>query len=171
MRKITRIVVGSIVLALVLGIGGIGAIMAVSWSEERGVRTAVTEFGERLKNVSLTAEPSAVHESVQHEYAPYVATALLSQWEADVTKVPGRPTSSPWPEGIEIVNIFPLGETYFVEGTVSYVTSDSLVGEGPGIQTLEEVALVVAQEDDGAWKITDYTVKQSETSLDTKEGQ
>ena len=70
--------------------------------DERAVRDVVAQFGQRLRNVSLLGPAPVLESSIRREYGPYVTNDLLDAWLADPTKAPGRPTSSPWPETIQI---------------------------------------------------------------------
>ena len=67
-------------------------------SSEAAVRHLVTEFGSRLKNVSLLATEDTVKNSIRENYGDLVSPALLGKWHNDVNQAPGRVTSSPWPE-------------------------------------------------------------------------
>ncbi len=58
------------------------------------------------------------------QYVSYVAPSLLQVWTADPTKAPGRHTSSPWPDSIDIVSITKINDTtYSVEGNVLEVAN------------------------------------------------
>jgi hypothetical protein len=75
---------------------------APATDDERAVRDVVAQFGQRLRNVSLLGPRHVLESSIRREYAPYVTKELLDAWLADPAKAPGRLTSSPWPETIEI---------------------------------------------------------------------
>lgn len=121
------------------------------------VEEVVTAFGERLKSVPLTAGPEQAAMSIRNEYAGYATRELLDRWAEDPQKAPGRLTSSPWPVRIEVHAVRPMGESYFVEGTVVYLTSDTIADEKDAL--FEHVVLVVVETDDG-WRISDYTVQE-----------
>lgn len=61
---------------------------------------------------------------MQENYGDYVSPALLAKWLNDPLNAPGRLTSSPWPDRIEILSIEPLSEyAYEVEGEIIEITS------------------------------------------------
>lgn len=143
----------SIVLAVV-------AVAALGWyvaygtdrseqSAELAVRAHVEAFGERLKNVSLLAPPATVHADMQAQYAAYVSPELLAEWISNPTLAPGRLTSSPWPERIEISSVQPDGEGYRVSGKVIEMTSSDT--ENPAVE--RDIELMV-QKFGGEWRIT-----------------
>ncbi len=102
---------------------------------ERTARTLVEAFGATLKNVSLTADKTLIVDAMQREYAPYVAPTLLSVWQNDPSQAPGRHTSSPWPDRIEIVSIDVRRGIYEVQGDIVEVSN-----EGGGINEEPTVA-------------------------------
>lgn len=123
---------------------------SVSNQEETSVRAFVEEFGGKFKNVSLLA-PDASNQ-IASEYGAYAAPELLSAWQSGAKVPPGRETSSPWPDRIEIVSVQKLpDETYRVEGNVIEVTSDSL--QEP--VAVYPITLAVEKKTDGLWTITD----------------
>jgi hypothetical protein len=150
-------------LIAVVGLIVIGAII-VFWpkgeevdliAEEEGVQELVTEFGERLKNVSLTAADAA--DQIRSEYSAFVSEDLLSQWAEDPQSAPGRLTSSPWPERIAVQRTRKESNQYIVEGEVIYLSSQDIV-QG-GASSRQPVTLLVEQEND-TWRITSYTAEQ-----------
>jgi len=57
-------------------------------------------------------------------YSPFVCEDLISKWLDDPIKAPGRLTSSPWPDHIEIIDIKIItDDKYEVSGNVVEVTS------------------------------------------------
>lgn len=114
---------------------------------EGEVRAVVGAFGNELNAVSLLA-PDAV-EQMRRVYAPYVAPALLASWSTDLSRAPGRDTSSPWPSHIEIDSVTETEEgEYAVRGRIMLVTSTGDAGSVP-------VALTVRNTTEG-YHITDY---------------
>jgi hypothetical protein len=92
--------------------------------ESEAVQSAVTSFGQQMKNVPLMASSSAVASAIEQYYGPYVAPELLAQWESSPTTSPGRLTSSPWPDRIEITSTSQNEDgSYSVVGNVIEVTS------------------------------------------------
>ncbi len=91
----------------------------------------VDNFGRSLKNVSLLAPEDIVKKSLQENYSEFVAPVLLTKWQNDPQNAPGRVTSSPWPERIEISNIEKLSALkYEIKGEIIEVTSVELVNGG-----------------------------------------
>src|SRR5438105_2826431 len=86
--------------------------------DEAAVRSLVTEFGDHLKNVSLAADPQILRDSIRTEYAPYVTPELLQKWQNNSETAPGRRTSSPWPERIDITSATENGVQYVIKGTI-----------------------------------------------------
>ena len=115
--------------------------------ELSSVRDTVTNFGGVLKRVSLLAPDAATQ--IEEVYAPYVAEELLSVWKADLEKAPGKRTSSPYPEGIEVVTITKnQNGSYTVNGNIREVTSTGVAGVLP-------VELILLNRE-GKWLITSY---------------
>jgi hypothetical protein len=112
------------------------------------VTKLVTDFGSYEKNISLQAPPDAIAQDMQQNYAQYVTAALLAQWRADPSHAPGRLTSSPWPDHIEIDSVTPQGSGYIVTGHMVMLSSTGESGIVP-------VVLQIIQEN-GAWKIAAY---------------
>lgn len=114
--------------------------------EEIEVREGIEGFGRSLQNVSLLS-PTAP-DDITEQYSPYVAPDLLQQWVADPESAPGRLTSSPWPDHIEIntVAVQPDGG-YLVTGFVIEMTSDRTEA------TRYPVSITVSNVD-GRWLIT-----------------
>lgn len=101
-----------------------GAPTAAEDRQEEAVRTQVTGFGAALRMVSLLAPQEQVETAMQQYYGAYTAPELLSQWETSPQSAPGRLTSSPWPERIDVSSVKKIADdTYVVEGAVIEVTS------------------------------------------------
>lgn len=123
-------------------------------AEDAAAAAVVQEFGGRLKNVSLLAPDAA--QQIKAQYAQFTAADLLAVWMADPLQAPGRLTSSPWPDRIEIdaVNLID-GGSYLVIGRVIEITSaevgtDNIVASYAVTLTLTETQ--------GVWLISDYQV-------------
>ncbi|GFR34677.1 hypothetical protein [Thermobrachium celere] len=95
----------------------------------------VEDFGRRLKNVPLLAPKEILIKSIKENYSIYVTDSLLEKWIKDPSKAPGRLTSSPWPDRIEIKNIYKIDElTYKVKGEIIEITSNEMVSDGVAIR-------------------------------------
>lgn len=152
------ITAGIIVVLLCAGVayltkGPRGSYVAPFRDAEGQAEAVVEKFGEHLKNVPLTAEPDTVAEAIQTEYAPYVTEALLDRWMKDPLHAPGRETSSPWPERIEVVSLEKVGEYYEVVAKV--VTLTSVEKANGGYYDTTPVYITVANTN-GAWRIAEY---------------
>ena len=112
------------------------------------ITTLVTNFGGYEKSISLQADIELLKSDIQQNYGTFVTDTLLQQWRADPTHAPGRLTSSPWPDHIEIDSITPQGAGYTVSGRIIMMSSTGKTGEVP-------VVLIVLQED-GEWRIAAY---------------
>lgn len=129
------------------------------------VRDQVVAFGNQLKNVSLVA-PSAASD-IEQQYSPYVSRSLLSTWTSHPNSAPGRQTSSPWPDHIDIIDIErSLANQYDVRGMLVYKTSEDLANGDAGSENL---ALTVISEE-GVWKIDSYTmIRENEPNAPRQE--
>jgi hypothetical protein len=122
--------------------------------ETEAVQSIVTSFGSQMKNVPLTASSTAIASAVAQYYGPYVAPELLAQWESAPTTSPGRLTSSPWPDRIEITSVAKNEDgSYSVVGNVIEVTSVEET-EG-GVADSYPVSFTVENQN-GAWLIARF---------------
>lgn len=97
-------------------------------AEEIAVRARVIDFGRQLQKVPLTADKAIVAQAMDQNYGSFVDAALLTQWKASPKNAPGRLTSSPWPDRIEITAAQKNTDgTYTVAGEVVEMSS---TGEG-----------------------------------------
>lgn len=159
------------ILAIVVIVGAVAGVYLISRTptaqeEERAVRTFVEEFGTKLKNVSLLADRTMVADAMQAEYGPYVTPVLLSEWQNDPTTAPGRLTSSPWPERIEITSMTKKGSDFEVQADIVEVTNEgggtirepsasngASVGEAPTEAARRPVSLTI-ERNGSTWRIT-----------------
>ncbi len=115
-------------------------------------RSAVEEFGTKLQGVSLIA-PDATS-TMASVYGAFVTPELLQTWQKDPEDAPGRLTSSPYPDRIDIESMTKQGSGYIVSGTVVYLTSEGEAGRAPVILQ------VIPQ--DGEWLIAAYEEQPAE---------
>ncbi len=127
----------------------------VSNEEEVAISALVTEFGSKLKNISLLMSPTDVRNQMQEHYGKYLTSELLAEWQADPGKAIGRSVSSPWPEKINIMGITKQDETtYKVEGNVIEVASaSSTTTSETEIAAVYPVTLIVIKDGD-RWLIS-----------------
>ena len=91
---------------------------------EKAITKLVEEYGKKLQMVSLQAPKDIVEKSMKEHYGEFVSAELLKKWASDPITAPGRLTSSPWPDRIEIAAIKKLtDQTYRVEGQIIEITS------------------------------------------------
>lgn len=111
-------------------------------SEKKAVQEVVLEFGNTLQMVSLLAPEDVVKKSMEENYKPFVSSALLEKWQKDIEAAPGRLTSSPYPDHIEILSIEKLSEySYKVKGEIVEVTAmDKLSG---GFTAKQPIMLII----------------------------
>lgn len=97
----------------------------------QAVTKLVEKFGDKIKNVSLLAPKNIVIKSIEENYGEIVSPALLAQWQSDPQNAPGRASSSPWPERIDITDIEKLSDSkYQVEGEIINMTSVEMLNGG-----------------------------------------
>ncbi|RIE07620.1 hypothetical protein [Candidatus Cryosericum odellii] len=116
----------------------------------------VGEFGARLKDVGLIAPDQDVITAMDFNLKQLITDRLYQAFVQDTSRIPGRAaSSSPWPEGIEIVSVQRLDNgSYAVVGNQIMMDSDALAhggnaGETPITLTLKRV--------NGTWLIDNVT--------------
>lgn len=125
-------------------------------NEEELVKTVVEGFGKKLQHVSVLAPSDSVKESIQEHYSEFVTPELLNRWLDDPSSAPGRLTSSPWPERIEILAMEEVEEdVYEVQGEVLEVTSAGDAEEN--VVSRIPIKLTVKKVDD-QWLINDVVL-------------
>ncbi|HVV39253.1 MAG TPA: hypothetical protein VHD31_02910 [Candidatus Paceibacterota bacterium] len=154
-------IIGIILLVLIIGLGywwysttPSESQTQIGTADEQAVRSVVTNFGKQLQMVPLTASSDDIASAVDRYYKPYIAPELLEKWEAAPANAPGRFTSSPWPDHIDILTTSknPDG-SYVVEGSVVEITSAEVEQGGSSDTYPVELKL---ENRDGKWLITDY---------------
>lgn len=117
-------------------------VKAIKNKEQYQVIRLVNIFGKKLKNVPLLANKDILVKSIKDNYSNYVTKRLLVEWIKDPTKAPGRLTSSPWPDRIEIINITKVDKnTYKVKGEIIEITSSEIAYDG--IAARRSITLIV----------------------------
>ena len=125
-------------------------------SDEEAVASLVEGFGSKLQLVSLLAPKDIVEKSMKENYGDFVSEALLTEWASDPLSAPGRLTSSPWPDRIEVLSIVKLSEdTYEVKGKVIEITSTEK--ESGGIAAKRPITLMIRKFNSN-WLIDDVTL-------------
>jgi hypothetical protein len=84
----------------------------------------VTEFGKRLRMVAVLAPKEIAAKTMDEAYSSFVAPDLLESWKSNPETAPGKRTSSPSPERIDVISIRAKGwNAYMVAGNVILLTS------------------------------------------------
>lgn len=122
-------------------------------SDSAQVRITVEGLGDQLQQVPLIAPHDILKFAMDKYYALYVRPDTLSAWENDPKNAPGRLTSSPWPDRIEVVSATKNQDgTYTVDANIVDIartaTSTAVVDRMP-------VRFTLARGPDG-WQITGY---------------
>ncbi len=122
-------------------------------TESQAVRNVVLEFGKKLQLVSVLAPREDLVEAIETHYSPYVSPVLLEQWKAQTSGIPGRETSSPWPDRIEIDSLIPKTvDAYEIQGRIVEVASAA-----GGTAPVREIPVVIELEQSGGnWLITRF---------------
>lgn len=116
----------------------------------------VEDFGGTLKNVSLLAPRDLVIQAIKENYSPYVTDELLQKWMNSPRSAPGKTTSSPWPQRIEVTEIDRLSdEEYSIKGRIAEVTSTE--AESGGAFAFRPIDLIVRRVEN-KWLIDEVTV-------------
>lgn len=124
-------------------------------SDEQSIRTLITTFGSKMKNVNRKAVKQAdLKKQITDNYKGLISDALYSSWETDPSLAPGRPASSPWPDRIEIDSMAQtkpvVSEEYEIQANLVWLTSQ-------GESSKEPLIIRVVKEHD-QWVIEDYQV-------------
>ena len=126
----------------------------------QAVASVVENFGKQLQMVSLLAPTDILAASMQEYYSEYVSQALINEWIQDPLNAPGRLTSSPWPDRIEIDSIEKISETaYEVKGNIIEITS--VEQESGGVAAKRPITLTVKLIDN-CWLIDAVTLGEDE---------
>jgi len=120
------------------------------------VNALVGNFGRKLHMVSLLAPEDILKESLEENYGDFVSPALLEEWLKDPVNAPGRLTSSPWPDRIEILNTEKISDgIYEVKGVIIEIANEKeIVAKRPITIKIEKI--------DGKWLINDTKIGEYE---------
>ncbi len=125
-------------------------------ADEKAVVDLVESFGSKLQAVSLLAPKDILEKSMKENYGDYVSEALLAKWAGDPQNAPGRLTSSPWPDRIEITSTEKISENaYEVKGKIIEITSTEK--EKGGAAAKRPITLEVKKIND-SWVIDNVTL-------------
>lgn len=119
-------------------------------SDEQTVRDLVEAFGKSLQKVSLQAPGEILKKSIHDNYSGCVSQNLIEKWISEPLSAPGRLTSSPWPDRIEIDGVEKTSDNeYIVSGSIIEITSS---GSEPAAKQL---VILAVKKDGEHWLITD----------------
>ncbi|MFF2754983.1 hypothetical protein ACFVR1_14685 [Psychrobacillus sp. NPDC058041] len=129
-----------------------------SENEEQTVLGVVEKFGKSLQHVSLLGPKEQLEENMQDYYGDIVSPELIKQWLTDPIKAPGRLSSSPWPDRIDIITKEKKSEhAYTLSGEIIEIANiDEVVSKIP-------IKLVVEKVRD-QWLINEVTLGKEEQS-------
>jgi membrane-bound inhibitor of C-type lysozyme len=144
-------------------------VLQEDFENEKAIRQVVDDFGRQLKNVSLLAPEEQVREDMEEHYGDLVVYESIKKWFSNPLEAPGRLTSSPWPEKIEIDTISEEAEgKYLVKGKIIEITS---IEEYKGGKAAERKIDIFLAEFDGDRLITgvslgDYSIVYTNNEYD-----
>ncbi len=159
-----------IVIALIIIVGGVlyfsrqepqqtsesAPQQAAQKTEEQEVRELVIQFGDKMKMVSLLAPKDSLIKAIEENYGPYISPELLTGWREHPEWAPGRLTSSPWPNRINVLLVEHGDDgSYEVQGKIMEMTSVEVTSGGE-IDSGQFVALKIRKQND-KWVITGFT--------------
>ena len=128
-------------------------------ADDQAVRQVVTDFGKQLRSVSVLAPPTDVASGMRKAYGPFVTPELLAKWQRAPSNAPGKRTSSPSPERIDIESAAPKGrDEYSVVGKVILLTEQERRNGGVFQANPVRMTLVRRQ---GQWLISTYQEKEA----------
>jgi hypothetical protein len=140
-----------IVVAVVWAVWSYNATLNTSSTDRTAITQLLIDFGDQMQSVSLLTPDAS--STIASAYSQYVDPSLLSRWEADPASAPGRETSSPWPDHIEITDITQSASSYVVNGDIVLMTSIGEAGR-------EHFIATVARENN-QWYIADFTLEST----------
>lgn len=131
-------------------------------SDVEEVINVVENFGRKLQMVSLQAPQDILEQSMRENYSEFVSGELINKWLTDPLNAPGRLTSSPWPDRIEILNTDKISDNeYQVEGNIIEITS--VENESGEIAAKRPITLKVKKIDE-SWLINDVVMGEYEST-------
>jgi beta-lactamase regulating signal transducer with metallopeptidase domain len=101
-------------------------------ADKEAVIQLVEQFGNKLRFVSLTASKNEVSKLMHEHYGEYVTQELIDSWLEDQENAPGRLTSNPYPERIDISSVEKTSEDeYTVNGRIMEVAFNNIAATRP----------------------------------------
>ncbi|MBU8878813.1 hypothetical protein BGM26_07390 [Bacillus sp. FJAT-29790] len=125
-------------------------------SDKELVTKIAEEFGKKLQVVSLLAPKEDLKKNMTDQYGGLIAAPLLENWINNPSSAPGRLTSSPWPDRIEILSVEKVTDaSYKINGEIIEITS--VEKENGGFAAKQPIGLTV-EKINNDWLITDVTL-------------
>jgi len=121
-------------------------------AESLAVQNVILSFGERMKLVPLLAPDSTPVHQIRSRYAGLTSPSLIEMWARDPRHAPGRLTSSPWPDHIEIHALTREAPDRFL-ADAEIVERTSADSAGKALKTPVRLAVSKIA---GEWLITRY---------------
>lgn len=130
----------------------------INESIEELVVSLIESFGNKLQNVSLLGPKTELEKSMKENYGGIVSPELIEQWLKDPLSAPGRLTSSPWPDRIDITDTQRQSDQkYAAKGEIVEVTGTEVVDRRPIQLFVEKVG--------EQWMITGVKINQDEMAI------
>jgi hypothetical protein len=125
MKKVLMLIIVMMISFGIYGCSNQGIEVKSSDEVDKKAVTAVIEgFGQKLQQVLLLSSSEDLKKSMDENYGGYVTPELLEKFLSSPENAPGRLTSSPWPDRIEIASAEKTSDgVYKVEGTIIEITS------------------------------------------------
>lgn len=164
MKKVLMILLCVAFSVTLFACSGKGVPVTTDEDDKKAVTALVEGFGQKLKDVSLLASAEDLKKSMNENYGSYVSSDLIEKFLSDPLNAPGRLTSSPWPDRIEISSADKTSDgVYKVEGVIIEVTSAE---QGTSNAADKRAITLEVKKTDGKWLITsvsmgDYTAGDS----------
>ncbi len=118
------------------------------------IENLVRNFGEKLQLVSLLAPKDMASKSIEENYSEFISYSLLEKWKSGPENAPGRITSSPWPDRIEIKDIKKVSEDkYQIKGEIIEVTS---VEKATGGSAAKQAVTIFVVKNNDRWFIDEF---------------
>jgi len=134
----------------------------VAGCDENLIKNLVESFGKKLQMVSLSASPELVAASIQKNYAAFISPTLLVKWQKEPGEAPGRITSSPWPDRIEVLTLERLSESlYKVGGQIVTITGAEKANGG---FTAKQPIIFIVKKIDSRWLIDEIMTNAPATT-------
>ena len=157
---LVKFIAVAIVLLLVISVGGYflyrpSTTTQPNQADINAIYQVVGEFGARLKDVGLSdPKQEDIITAVDFNLKRLITNRLYQEFVQDTSRIPGRAaSSSPWPEGIEIVSVQKLDNgSYTVVGNRIMMDSNELAHGGNAGETNITLTL---KKVNGTWLIDD----------------